>query len=105
MKVIEITKNNFDNEVLKSDIPVLVDLWAEWCAPCMMLKPILEEIAEDFDGRFKICKINIDNEGEFATRFNVISIPTLLVFNKGELVNKAVGVRPKNEIMNLLNSL
>ena len=100
MEVI-ITKENFENEVLKSDIPVLVDFWATWCGPCMMLSPIVEEIAEEYP-EYKVCKINVDEEPELASQFNILSIPTLVVMENGQILNQASGARPKNAILSML---
>ena len=97
-----ITKNNFQQEVLQSDIPVLVDFWAAWCGPCRMLAPILEEVAAETEGRVKVGKINVDEESELAAAFQVMSIPTLIVFKNGQAVRSAVGLQPKSNILALL---
>ena len=101
MSVQTITKENFDGTVLQSDKPVLVDFWAEWCGPCRMVSPIVDEIAGERDD-IVVGKVNVDEQGELAMRFGVMSIPTLLVFKGGELVQTAVGARPKDEILALL---
>ncbi len=88
---VTVTVENFDTEVLQSDIPVLVDFWAEWCMPCKMIAPALEEIAEEFKGRLKVAKIDVDSQGDLAQRYNVVSIPTLLLFKGGEVANRHVG--------------
>lgn len=98
---INITKENFDTEVLKSEKPVLVDFWASWCGPCKMIAPILDEISAERDD-LKIAKINVDEQQELAIQFAVMSIPTLLVFKNGEVVNKSIGLLSKEEILNLL---
>ena len=95
---ITITKENFESEVLKSDIPVLLDFWATWCGPCMMIAPTLEEIARENEGRLKVGKINVDEQMELAMQFGVTSIPLLVVMEKGKVVNKAVGAMPKARI-------
>ena len=102
MQVITITSKNFENEVEKSDVPVLLDFWASWCGPCQMVSPIVDEIAESSIGEFKVGKINVDEEQELAQGFNVMSIPTLMVIKNGKLVNQAVGVRSKQEILEML---
>ena len=102
MSVQTITKDNFDETVLQSDKPVLVDFWAEWCGPCRMVSPIVDEIADERDD-IVVGKVNVDEQGELAVRFGVMSIPTLLVFRDGELVQTAVGARPKDAILELLD--
>lgn len=102
MEPITITSANFEQEVVNSDIPVLVDIWASWCGPCKMLSPIVDEIARTADG-FKVGKINADEEGELAEKFNVSSIPTLLVFKDGKVANQSVGFIPKDKVLELLN--
>ena len=103
MNEVRLTKNNFKDEVLNSDIPVLVDFWATWCGPCRMVAPIVEEIADEYDGRIKVGKVNVDEEPELAMQFRVASIPTLMVFKNGQLVNTAVGYRPKADILTLFD--
>ncbi len=102
---VTITKDNFEQEVLHSDIPVLVDFWASWCGPCKMLAPFVEQIAEEFDGKVKVGKVNVDEEEELAYRFGIMSIPTLLVFDKGERVRKSIGFMPKAQLLKLLDGL
>lgn len=101
MSVIHIDRNNFQREVLNSDRPVLLDFWAPWCAPCRMVGPILDEIAE---GRsdVKVAKINIDEQPELASQFGVMSIPTLMVMKEGRIVQQAMGARPKAQILSML---
>ena len=95
---ITITKENFETEVLKSDVPVLLDFWATWCGPCMMIAPTLEEIARENAGRLKVGKVNVDEEYELAVQFGVTSIPLLVVMENGQIVNKAVGAMPRAKI-------
>ena len=101
MSVITITKENFEAEVLRSDKPVLVDFWASWCGPCRMVAPIVEEIAAERTDA-KVGKINVDEQPELANMFRIMSIPTLLVFKNGKVVNQAVGVQPKYQIEEML---
>ena len=102
MSVQTITMENFDKIVLQSDKPVLVDFWAEWCGPCRMVSPIVDEIAEERED-IVVGKINVDEQGELAVRFGVMSIPTLLVFKGGEIAQTAVGARPKDALLALLD--
>lgn len=102
MAEITITEANFEKEVLESDLPVLVDFWADWCGPCKMLSPIIADIAKEYEGRVKVGKINIDEEQGLAMKYRVASIPTLLVFKGGEAVKRSVGAIPKSQIEALL---
>ena len=95
---ITITTENFESEVLRSDVPVLLDFWATWCGPCMMIAPTLAQIAEEHAGRIKVGKINVDDEMELAMKFGVTSIPLLVVMKDGKIANKAVGAMPKAKI-------
>lgn len=105
MAEITITANNFDEEVLESKIPVLVDFWASWCGPCMMLSPIVEEIAKEFDGKIKVGKVNVDEEALTATEFNIVSIPTLILFKDGEIKEKMIGFSSKEEICKMIEGV
>ena len=102
MAEIVITKDNFTKEVLESDIPVLVDFWATWCGPCRMIAPFIEEIAKEYEGKVKVGKINVDDEGELAVKFGIMSIPTVMVIKDGKVVNTAVGYRSKEQLVDLL---
>ena len=102
MAEMELTSRSFDSEVLNSDKPVLVDFWASWCGPCRMLAPVLAEIARERAGSVKVAKVNVDEEPALANRFRVSSIPTVLVFKDGKIVNSSVGFRPKAAIEALL---
>ncbi len=102
---IELTAGNFEDEVLKSDLPVLVDFWAEWCTPCKMISPLVDQLAVDFAGRVKVAKLNVDTEGELAGQYGIVSIPTLMVFKAGEVVKQKVGAVPKHELEKLLQDV
>ena len=99
---ITITKENFESEVLNSTVPVLLDFWATWCGPCRMIAPTLAQIAEENEGKLKVGKVNVDEEMELAMQFGVASIPTLVVMKGGKAAAKAVGYRPKSDILKLL---
>lgn len=102
MAEIKLSKQNFEQEVLKSDIPVLVDFWAEWCGPCRMVAPAVAQIAEEYAGQLKVGKINVDEEPELAAQFRIASIPTLMVFKNGKAVNTAVGYRTKEQLLDII---
>ena len=101
MSVTNINKNNFQNEVLNSEKPVLLDFWASWCGPCRMVSPIVDEIAAE-RGDIKVGKVNVDEQSELAAQFGVMSIPTLVVMKGGKVVNQMVGARPKSQILAML---
>lgn len=102
MAVVEITKDNFEETVLKADKPVLVDFWAEWCGPCQMMGPIVDEVAEERNDLI-IGKLNVDTQPEIALRYNVMSIPTLILFKNGEEAQKSIGLISKEELLELIN--
>ena len=102
MAEITITVENFDTEVLQSKQPVLLDFWATWCGPCMMLAPTVAEIAEEYAGRVKVGKVNVDEQPELANQFGITSIPTLLLFKDGQVADQSVGYRPKEQIVKML---
>lgn len=103
--VIKVTKENFEAEVLKSSVPVVVDFWAEWCGPCKMLGPVLDEIAEEKKGVVKVAKVNVDEEGDLAVQYGIRNIPALYYFKGGELKHKSAGVQPKADIVKRLETL
>ncbi len=104
-KTIVLNDDNFESEVLNSEIPVLVDLWAEWCGPCRALAPVIEEIAEDYDGKLKVGKLNVDENPGAPSAYDIRSIPTLLVFKDGAVQDRLVGALPKNHIVDLIESM
>ena len=99
MKEITITKSNFESEVLNSPIPVVVDFWATWCGPCRMIAPVIEELAEEYDGKVKVGKVNVDDEPELASQFKIVSIPTIVVVKDGKISAKAVGYMTKERLI------
>ena len=103
MSVLNVTDKNFDQEVLKSDLPVLVDFWAEWCGPCRMVSPIVDEIAEELQGKLKVVKVNVDEAQDLAGNYQVMSIPTLLIFKDGEIVEQIVGAMSKDQLLKKIN--
>jgi len=102
-KVLVITKDNFDEIVNKADKPVLVDFWASWCGPCRSLAPVIDELAEDYYGKVTVGKVNVDEEGELAAKFRIMSIPTIMLFKGGQAVEKTVGARPKNDFIRMID--
>lgn len=102
-KAVEITDNNFE-EIINSDQPVLVDFWAEWCGPCKMIAPVVEELASEYDGKAVIGKVDVDSNPEVSAKFGIRSIPTLLVFKNGEIVDKQIGAVPKNVLSQKLDA-
>ena len=101
----EVTDANFDQEVLKADKPVLVDFWAPWCGPCRMVAPIVEELAEEYDGKVEFVKVNTDDNPNTAVKYGIRSIPTLLVFKDGELAGQIIGFRPKSDLKERLDAV
>ncbi|MGI5985742.1 MAG: thioredoxin [Clostridiales bacterium] len=101
MSVITITKENFEEEVMNSSTPVLIDFWAAWCGPCRMMSPVIDEIADELTDT-KVCKINVDEQPELSRQFGIMSIPTLVVIKDGQLVSKTLGVQPKDSVVAML---
>ena len=99
MGAIHLTEKNFEEEVLKSSLPVLVDFWAEWCGPCRMIGPIVEEIANELKGKLKVAKVNVDELQDIAQQYNIMSIPTLLIFKKGQVAEQIIGAMPKEPLL------
>ena len=105
MTEINLNKQNFENEVIKSDIPVLVDFFATWCGPCQMLSPIIDQISEEYKGKIKVCKLNVDEEQELAIKYNVMSIPTLILFKDGNAIKSSVGFVSKSELIEMVEGM
>jgi thioredoxin 1 len=104
MGVVHLSDSTFDEEVIRSSLPVLVDFWAEWCGPCMMIAPILDELAKEYEGRVKVAKINVDENREKATTYNVTSIPNMKLFKDGKVVDEIVGAVPKERIKRMIDA-
>ena len=103
MSVITLTKENFEKEVLQSSLPVLIDFWASWCGPCRMVSPVIDQIAEEANGRYAVGKVNVDEQPELAVKFGVMSIPTLVVMKNGEIAAKKIGVQSKADLLKMLD--
>lgn len=102
MEPIKISNNNFEEEVLKADMPVLIDFYADWCGPCKAMSPIVDEVANELAGKVKVGKVNVDESQELATQYDVMNIPTLIVFENGQVKNRTVGLTSKSELMELI---
>jgi len=102
---VTVTRSNFDAEVMKSPVPVVADFWAEWCGPCKMIAPILKELARDYKDKIKIAKIDVDAEIDLAQQFNIVSIPTILVFNKGQVVKQQIGAVPRPALEKMIKDI
>ena len=104
MSEINLTNQNFEEEVLKSELPVLVDFFATWCGPCKMIAPVIAELAERYEGKVKVGKVNVDDENELAMKYQILSIPTLVLFKEGKVVNTKIGLCSKSEIEEMINN-
>ena len=102
MKTVDVTYENFEEEILRSQLPVLVDFYADWCGPCRMLSPVMEEIANEFAGKIKVCRVNADKQTKLAAKYRVNALPTVIAFRNGERVDSSVGVKTKQQILMLL---
>ncbi len=102
---VTVTSSNFDAEVMKSAVPVVADFWAEWCGPCKMIAPVLKDLARDYKDKIKIAKIDVDAEGELAQQFNIVSIPTILVFSKGQVVKQQIGAVPRPALEKMIKDV
>jgi thioredoxin 1 len=103
--IVELKDSNFDNEVLKSQLPVLVDFWAPWCGPCRVLAPVVEEIASSYKGKLKVAKLNVDENQEIAMKYGIRSIPTLILFKDGKALDQIIGAVPKSEIEKMIKKV
>ncbi|NLJ40333.1 MAG: thioredoxin [Clostridiales bacterium] len=103
-KIIILNSNNFEKEITNSKLPVLVDFWASWCGPCKMIEPFIDQLADDFHGKAKVAKVNVDEETSLASKFGVMTIPTLILFNNGRIVDKMTGVHPKADLVKFVQS-
>jgi thioredoxin 1 len=99
---LELTEANFKEEVLNSDLPVLVDFWAPWCMPCSMIAPTVKEIAKEYEGKLKVCKVNVDEAPKIASEYGIMSIPTLIIFKNGKIQDKVIGVAPKTKLESMI---
>jgi thioredoxin 1 len=102
---VTVTRSNFDAEVMKSAVPVIADFWAEWCGPCKMIAPVLKDLAREYKDKIKIAKIDVDAEGDLAQQFNIVSIPTILVFSKGQVVKQQIGAVPRPALEKMIKEL
>jgi thioredoxin 1 len=103
MSVITLTKDNFEQQVMQSAVPVLIDFWASWCGPCRMVSPIIDQIAQEANGKYAVGKVNVDEQPELAVKFGIMSIPTLVVMKNGEITAKKIGVQSKPDILKMLD--
>jgi len=99
---VNLEADNFDSEVINSTLPVLVDFWAPWCGPCKMVAPVIEELATEYAGKIKVCKLNVDKAADIASRFSVMSIPTIIVFNNGKVAKQTIGAVPKKQLIDMI---
>ncbi len=104
-ELLHVTDDSFDNEVLQSSIPVLVDFWATWCGPCRMIAPIIEDLAKELDGKLKVCKLDVDNNQKVALQYGIRSIPSIFIFKNGEVVDNIIGAVPKAQIQARLQGI
>ena len=103
--MVVLTKDNFDGEVINSSVPVLVDFWASWCGPCQMVSPVIDKIADEYAGKIKVGKVNVDEQGALASNYAIVSIPTIIIFKNGKVVEKAVGVHSMDEFCEIIDNI
>ncbi len=101
---LDVTSDNFESAVVKSDVPVLIDFWADWCMPCKMIEPIVEELAAEYDGRLVVGRLNVDEQAELAARYDIVSIPSLLMFKDGEVADRHVGAAPRETLVEFIQN-
>ncbi len=101
----ELTKANFEQEVMLSELPVMVDFWASWCGPCKMVSPIIDSLAEEYEGKLKVCKVNVDSESALASEFAVVSIPTVVIIKNGKIVEKSVGAKSFDDFCDMVDAI
>ena len=104
-KIVAVNSKNFENEVIKNGIPVLVDFWAEWCSPCKVMEPVISDVANEYIEKIKICKVNLEENSNFSSQYNIVRIPTIIIFKNGEIVSRQVGLKSKDELKKIIDDV